>query len=95
MGTSQVLHPSFSYEHRPSGIQPEQAMNYIDNFAHFRTSLEFELSKAHAFIIVENYYNTETVEQFVMFTLCKVARKTHVHTLRRFDEFFKKHHCKV
>ena len=67
MGTSQVLKPSFSYEHRPSGIQPEQAMNYIDNFAHFRTSLEFELSKAHAFIIVENYYNTETVEQFVMF----------------------------
>ena len=46
-------------------------------------------------IIVENYYNTETVVQFVMFTLCKVARKTHVHTLRRFDEFFKKHHCKV
>ena len=53
------------------------------------------VSKCCLLGIVENYYSAETVVQFVMFTLCKVARKTHVHTLQRFDEFFKKHHCKV
>ena len=42
----------------------------------------FQWNKFKILFIVENYYNTETVVQFVMFTLCKVGRKTHVHTLQ-------------
>jgi hypothetical protein len=40
--------------------------------------------------IVENYYNSETVEQKAMFTLFQSDSKTHVHTLRQSDEASKK-----
>ena len=29
LGQFWALNPSFSYEHHPSGVQSEQAMNYI------------------------------------------------------------------
>ena len=44
--------------------------------------LESECLETTVKYIVENYNNSKTVEQFVMFTNCKMARKTHVQKCR-------------
>ena len=40
--------------------------------------------------ICKKLWNCSKMMVFFMFTLCKVSRKTHAHTLQQFDNFLKK-----